>query len=249
MNIKRNFKSYIGLLIIFTSLFLVGCGSNDTEPEAQVEVEAQVIEEIKSEETEETDSEHESEVEEANFEEGLEVIDGSPIGDYKASGVTHYMIIKIDPLTQNNRPGGFLEGDHPYIKEIDSKLEDLFMVLYEIDYKTLTDDRYADILKGELDEDNEYRNITGAISNEVITEVIDINTRTIDFQVGMEQARVSSEVIYHVLQSQEQESVWNTYLEGRNFVASVISEVERIDDQWEVVHVFELTVKELDEEN
>lgn len=259
MDIKRKIKSYLGVFIIFTALFLVACGSTEKESEINGDLDNQTIEDTDSEEIENSSIDENESIEEVEgneseedqvdpgLEDELEVIDGSPVGPYKVSDKTDFMLVETDPDTRNNKFKGFIAEGHPYIAEIGQTLEDLYVALYEIDYQTLTDNRHEPFLTGELDEDSDYRKIAGAISNEVITEVVSIDTKNIDFQVGMETARVSSAITYNVLQSNEQPSVWNKYLEGETFVANSVAEVERIDDQWVIKSVIAMTVDQLED--
>lgn len=245
LDIKKSLRSYnILLIVVLSALFIAGCGSNDKDVMgADLEGNADVTH---PDLNDNNDIENGDEIEEndaglkATGDNGaLEVIDGNPVGDYLTSDITKFMIIKKDPETNNNRPGGFLKDSHPYIEEIGDSLEDVLMALYEIDYKTITDDRHEEYLIGELSEDSEFLNISGELANEVITEVKEINTKGIDFQDGMEQARVKSEIIYHVTQSLDDGAVFNRYLKGADYAVLPTSEVEKRDGEWKITHILD----------
>lgn len=240
--VRISLKNYITLFILLSVLLIVGCSSTSQQDQHNTSEKNPAVNETNDTEitnNEEKDEEETANKEEDNVDGTLEVIDGNPIGKYQSNDKTPFMIIKKHPETGGSRPGGFLNDDHPYIKEIHDTLEDLLNALYEIDYKTITDDRHEEFLIGELSEDNTFLNIKGEQGDEVITKIKSIKTTAIDFHDGMEQARVKSEIVYHVLQSKEDGGAFHRYLEGEDYEVTATTEVEKIDDEWKIIHIID----------
>lgn len=244
------------IFIIFSILLIAGCGSGEKEiPRVHIE-ENEDNNEINDYENEVIDQEDintnvnevssEAEVE---LQDGLEVVNGSPVGEYRASGITDFLV------TKEYKPGKFmpdiyLEKEHPYITEINDKLVDFFNALYEVDYKTITADRHEPFFEGELEKDSPFLDISREQNNEVITEVKDVKISSINFESGMQKARIGSSVIYYVHQSTETEHPYsNKYLEGNDMIVNVTSDVEKIDGEWKVTHAVELAPKILEDED
>lgn len=91
MDIKRKIKSYLGVFIIFTALFLVACGSTEKESEINGDLDNQTIVDTDSEEIENSSIDENESIEEVEgneseedqvdpgLEDELEVIDGSQL--------------------------------------------------------------------------------------------------------------------------------------------------------------------------
>ena len=234
---ERGVKFKIGLICILSIILISGCSSENKETK-KVQTEDHPID-INNEEESNDDNE-------ASLDD-LETINDNPVGKYKAQGVTNFVVIK-EYQPGKTMPDIYLEKDHPYIVDIESTLEKFFTALYEIDYKTITADRHKPFFEGELEPDSSFTDISLEQEYEVITAVKDIELRSINFEPGMQKARIGSSVTYFVKQSSETQHPYaNKYLEGNNMIVDVTSDVENIDGTWKVTHAIELVPEILED--
>lgn len=235
----------------FTVLLLAGCASPAQEKSTSDFEKDLVLEDdepLHEPDDEKTEEDETFEQEEVPTKDGLEVIDGNPIGEYEASGVTKFIVTK-ETETGTVMPDKFLTEEHPYIQGIKEQMTNILHALYEVDYQTITDNRHEPFFHGELPEDSSYLDISRELRDEVITEVREVEVRTVNFESGMEKARVGNTVIYYVQQSSEEEGLmFNKYLEGKVMTVNVTSDVEMIDGEWKVTHVIELVPEVLEDE-
>lgn len=250
-------KKYISkisffILIIFSALLVVGCSSGKEEtPRVDIEEneENNEMNEDEALDQEDTNENELSNEEEVVMQDDLEVVNGNPIGKYRAGDITDFMVLK-EYKPGKFMPDVFLEKEHPYITEINDILIEFFDALYEVDYKTITADRHEPFFEGELEKDSPFLDISREQNNEVVTEVKDVEIRSINFESGMQEARVGSSVIYYVHQSTETEHPYsNKYLEGNDMIVKVTSDLEKIDGEWKVTHALELAPKILEDED
>src|SRR5699024_4928926 len=127
---------------------------------------------------EETDEFEDDEELEEDAEDDVEMIDGlkgvdkNRIGEYEADGITDFMAVR-EYQPEKFMPDVYLEKDHPYIQEIEASLTELFIALYEVDYRTITADRHEPYLVGELRSDSSFIDTSREIANKVVTEFVD----------------------------------------------------------------------------
>lgn len=252
MDRKEIFKNGFALIFMISTLLLAGCGSVEEEKPA-INSEDNRVPEASEDIDENAGPDQEAENKESDQEEvlmrdGLEVINGNPIGEYSAAGITKFIVTK-ETDSGSLMPDVYLDIEHPYIIEINDKLTEFFNALYEVDYKTITADRHEPFFEGELGADNSFLDISGELRNEVITEVKEVEVRNINFSNEMQEARVGSSVIYYVHQSSEEEHVYaNKYLEGQDMIVNITSDLEKINGEWKVTHAIELAPKILEDE-
>lgn len=260
MDIKGISKNGFVLFIIFTILLFAGCGTVDQEKldinseDNLVTDGNEYLDEDKNEnaesylEDENTNENEELDQEEVPMRDGLEVVNGNPIGEYSADDITKFIVTK-ETDSGTLMPDVYLDKEHPYIQEINDQLTEFLTALYEVDYKTITASRHEPFFEGELPEDSSFVDISGELRDEVITEVKEVQIRTINFENEMQEARVGSSVIYYVHQSSEEEHVYsNKYLEGKDMIVDVTTDLEKIDGEWKVTHAIELVPEILEDE-
>lgn len=252
---NNNISRILFVLMICSAFLFAGCSSSSVKTpnpgldEEKSNAAADETDEFEEDEELEEDAEDDKALDEdVEMIDGLEVVDGNPIGEYQADGITKFMVLK-EYQPEKFMPDVYLEKDHPYIQEIEASLTELFIALYEVDYRTITADRHEPYLVGELRSDSSFTDTSREIADKVVTEFVDAEIRTVNFDPGMEVARIGSDVIYYVKESTETESPYgNKYLPQETMIVSVTSDVEKIDGEWKATHAIELVPKILGDE-